>query len=142
LKTTQRSANKLIKTVNDQIAVLEEQIFGRIVAATLLIDCPELAAAQPEQVCALAGLVPMNNASGRMRGQRRIKGGRTSVRCMMFTAAMAVIRTKAANVFKEFYERLTAKGKPKMLALTAAAHKRLRIAHYLLKRKVMWKNNP
>jgi hypothetical protein len=67
LKTTQRIADKLIKTVNDQIAVLEEQIFckidgddslkekfvllqsmpgiGRIVAVTLLIDCPELATA-------------------------------------------------------------------------------------------------
>jgi hypothetical protein len=30
LKTTQRIADKLIKTVNDQIAVLEEQIFGKI----------------------------------------------------------------------------------------------------------------
>jgi transposase len=115
---------------------------GNIVAATLLIECPELEEGKPEQICALAGVVPLNCDSGKMRGRRKIRGGRKVIRTTLFTAAMAgVNRVKENNIFKQLYNRLLEKGKTKMVALIAVAHKILRIAHYILKNKSPWINN-
>jgi hypothetical protein len=77
-----------------------------------------------------------------MRGRRKIKGGRKVIRTILFTAAMAgVNRVKENNIFKQLYNRLLEKGKTKMVALIAVAHKILRIAHYILKNKSPWINN-
>jgi transposase len=115
---------------------------GNIVAATLIIECPELEEGQPEKICALAGVVPMNCDSGKMRGRRKIQGGRKNIRNTLFTAAMAgVNRVKENNIFKQLYNRLLEKGKTKMIALIAVAHKILRVAHFILKNKTPWINN-
>ena len=53
---------------------------GNTVADTLLGDLPELGCLNRRQIAALTGVAPFNRDSGRMRGKRRIRGGRSSTR--------------------------------------------------------------
>ena len=53
---------------------------GPVVAATLLADLPELGKLDRKQIAALVGVAPMNHDSGKKRGYRKTKGGRSEVR--------------------------------------------------------------
>ncbi|MDH5548262.1 MAG: IS110 family transposase [Gammaproteobacteria bacterium] len=57
---------------------------GPVVVNTLLGDLPELGSLSPKQVAALTGVAPYNHDSGKLRGKRRIKGGRHSVRTILY----------------------------------------------------------
>lgn len=104
---------------------------GPIVAATLIAELPELGSLCRRRIAALAGLAPVAQDSGRMRGRRSIRGGRATVRSMLYIAALHASRHGA--VFKAFRARLTAAGKPTKLTLTATAHKLLTILNAMMK---------
>ena len=53
---------------------------GPVTAATLLADLPELGKLDRKQIAALVGVAPMNHDSGKKRGYRKTKGGRSEVR--------------------------------------------------------------
>ena len=99
-------------------------------AATLLGHLPELGTREGRTLAALAGLAPFNDDSGPRRGQRRIAGGRASVRCALYMAAFNAIRYNP--VLKPFYQRLRAAGKPFKVALIATARKLLTTLNTLL----------
>jgi transposase len=99
-------------------------------AATLLGHLPELGAREGRTLAALAGLAPFNDDSGPRRGQRRIAGGRASVRSALYMAAFNAIRYNP--VLKPFYQRLRAAGKPFKVALIATARKLLTTLNTLL----------
>ena len=61
--------------------------------------------------------------SGARHGKRAVRGGRESVRSILFIVASVVRRHEAD--FKEFSDRLTRAGKPKKVVLVAIAHKLL-----------------
>ncbi|MDR1478019.1 MAG: transposase [Planctomycetaceae bacterium] len=89
-------------------------------------------------MCALIGVVPINCDSGKIRGRRKINGGRKRIRTVLFNAAMAAIHiAKEDNIFKQLYIRMEEKGKAKI----AVVHKIARIAHFLTKNKKTWVNN-
>ena len=92
-------------------------------AATLLGHLPELGTLTKGAVASLAGLAPFNDDSGPCKGQRRIIGGRASVRGALSMAACNAIRCNP--VLKPFCERLRAAGKPFKAALIATARKLL-----------------
>jgi len=96
---------------------------GPATTATLLGHLPELGTLSNQQIAALAGLAPFNDDSGPRRGVRRIAGGRTSVRCALYMAALSAARCNP--VLKPFFERLRSKGKPHKLAIIATARKLL-----------------
>lgn len=77
---------------------------GPATAATLLGHLPELGTLTNQQIAALAGLAPFNDDSGPRKGSRRIAGGRTSVRCALYMAALSAARCNP--VLKPFYERM------------------------------------
>lgn len=104
---------------------------GPIVAATLIAELPELGRLCRRRIAALAGLAPMAQDSGKMRGRRSIRGGRANVRSMLYIAALHASRHGA--IFKAFRARLTAAGKPIKLVLTATAHKLLTILNAMMK---------
>ena len=104
---------------------------GPIVAATLIAELPELGRLCRRRIAALAGLAPMAQDSGKMRGRRSIRGGRANVRSMLTIAALHASRHGA--IFKAFRARLTAAGKPIKLVLTATAHKLLTILNAMMK---------
>ena len=109
---------------------------GPITAATLLADLPELGQLNRQQITALVGLAPYNRDSGKKRGKRRIFGGRTSVRCVLYMATLSA--TRHNPVIKAFYQRLLAKGKLKKVALTACMRKLLVIVNTMLKNGQAW----
>ncbi len=113
---------------------------GPETARTLIAELPDLGQGDGSKFCSLAGLVPYNYDSGPFRGQRHIHGGRSSIRNVLYMAALTAVKSvKANNVFKELYERITSK-RPAKVGLIAVAHKMLLIAHALVKNNIQWEN--
>lgn len=104
---------------------------GPIVAAVLVAEMPELGALSAEEAAALAGVAPYNRDSGPFSGTRRIAGGRSSVRRALYMAALTARRKD--GVLKRFYEALVARGKKKLVALTAVMRKLIVLLNRLLK---------
>lgn len=91
--------------------------------ATLMADLPELGTLSNKAIAKLAGLAPLANDSGTRQGIRRTRGGRASVRTILFL--VADIARKYDQSLAEFRQRLIDKGKPKMVIRIALAHKLL-----------------
>ena len=113
---------------------------GAVTAATLLADLPELGTVNRQQIAALAGVAPFNKDSGRKRGRRRIFGGRSSVRRVLYMAAL--VSTRYNPIIKRFYENLLARGKEKKVALTACMRKLLVILNAMVRDQQPWKHAP
>ncbi|MEO2180720.1 MAG: transposase [bacterium] len=84
---------------------------GRVVAYTLMSELPELGQLNRKQIAALVGVVPMNRDSGSYRGKRRVSGGRSKVRMVLYMPMWSSIQHDPK--IKATYERLLAAGKPK-----------------------------
>ena len=104
---------------------------GTITAAILLADMPELGSLRDHAAAALAGVAPYNDDSGPVRGIRRIRGGRASVRRALYMAALSTIRHDP--LLKRFYQRLRASGKKPLVALVAVMRKLIVLLNRLLK---------
>jgi transposase len=109
---------------------------GKTVSRTLLAALPELGTLSRQKIAALVGLAPVADDSGRHRGQRHIRGGRTAVRCALYMAALSAARFNP--VLRAFYQRLRAAGKLPKVALTAVARKLLTILNAMLRSGQPW----
>jgi transposase len=109
---------------------------GPVLSSTLLADLPELGTVSHKQIAALVGLAPLNQDSGKKRGQRVIWGGRASVRAALYMATL--VATRRNPMIRSFYQRLLALHKPKKLALTACMHKLLTILNAMVRRHARW----
>jgi transposase len=143
----QQEINALEEQINQAIAANSEWAetakrlqsvpgVGTITASTLVADLPELGQLNRQKIAALVGVAPFNNDSGKRRGKRRIFGGRTSVRSVLYMAALSA--TKHNPVIKAFYERLLEKGKVKKVAITACMRKLLVILNSMVKSGQDW----
>lgn len=110
---------------------------GKTVAYTLLGDLPELGSLSRKQIAALTGVAPFNRDSGRLRGKRRIRGGRATARTALFLSAMSAVRFNPD--IKCFYERLVKSGKHRKVALTACIRKIVTALNAMLRNGVKWK---
>jgi transposase len=110
---------------------------GPVTASTLLAELPELGTRNRQQIAALVGVAPLNKDSGKMRGKRRVFGGRAPVRRALYMAAL--VATKVNPVIRSFYERLLAKGKEKKVALTACMRKLLVILNSMIRNQQSWR---
>lgn len=153
-----KSLARLIKALEKEINAIDEEIdgmlrnsplwrekedllasvpgVGHITTRTLLAEVPELGTLDRRQIASLIGLAPFTRQSGEWRGRSFIAGGRSSVRSVLFMAAMSARRCNPA--LKAFYERLVAAGKPKMVALIAVARKLLTILNAIVRDKRPW----
>jgi transposase len=111
---------------------------GPITSSILLSDLPELGQLDRKKIAALVGVAPFNDDSGRHRGLRRIKGGRASVRQVLYMAAVAASRFNP--VIRMFYQRLLASGKKKKVALVACMRKLLTILNAMIRDMTPWKS--
>jgi len=111
---------------------------GPITSLILLSDLPELGQLDHKKIAALVGVAPFNDDSGRRRGQRRIKGGRTHVRQALYMAAVAASRFNPT--IRRFYQRLLTSGKQKKVALVACMHKLLTILNAMLRDMQPWRD--
>lgn len=113
---------------------------GEVTVATLLGHLPELGDENRQKIAALVGVAPFNKDSGPRRGKRRIFGGRSSVRRVLYMAALVAVQRNP--VIKSFYENLIQRGKPKKVALTACMRKLLVILNAMLRNGELWRYAP
>jgi transposase len=109
---------------------------GPVLATTLLADLPELGRLNRKQIAALVGVAPLNRDSGQQRGSRHIWGGRAPVRTALYMATVSAVRCNV--VIRAFFERLSAAGKPKKVALTACMRKLLTILNAMMHSRTGW----
>ncbi len=109
---------------------------GPGVSRTLLIDLPELGHLGRREISSLVGVAPFAKDSGTIRGSRRIRGGRASVRTALYLAAMTAARFNP--VLRDLYDRLRQAGKPPKLAFIAVARKLLTILNAIAREKTAW----
>ena len=96
---------------------------GKVTAVALLAGMPELGHRSAKAIAALAGLAPLNNDSGAMRGRRTIKGGRNRIRRALYMAALSAIR--ACRRFKAKYDEIAKRSASAKVAIIAIARKLL-----------------
>jgi len=113
---------------------------GFTTAALLVGEMPEIGTLNRGQTAKLAGLAPLNNDSGRHKGERHIWGGRAPVRAGLYMATLSAIQWNPT--IKAFYERLLSKGKLKMVALTACMRKLLLICNAVVRQRTPWVGDP
>jgi len=104
---------------------------GRVTAATLLADLPELGQLDRKEIAALVGVAPMNRDSGRKRGYRKTQGGRPEVRSALYMSALTGIRYNP--ILKAQYDQMLKRGKEKKVAITACMRKMLTILNAMLR---------
>ncbi|QMV03109.1 IS110 family transposase [Devosia sp. D6-9] len=115
----------------DQALIRSVPGIGPVTASVLAALMPELGRRSGKQIATLAGLAPLNNDSGRRRGQRSIRGGRRRVRQALYMAAVASLRTQSP--LNAFYHRLRQAGKPPKPAPVALARKLLVTINAIMK---------
>ena len=150
--------DRIIKTLDRELKTLEQLIdaavdqhapsrhkrelltsmpgIGNSVAATLIGDLPELGSLNRRQIASLTGVAPFNRDSGKLRGKRRIRGGRAQSRTALFLSAM--VATRFNSDIKRFYERLLSAGKHKKVALTACIRKIVTALNAMLRDNSPW----
>jgi transposase len=147
------SVERIIATLKEEKKRLEEQIeqflneqkgwqeereilssapgVGKVTTATLLADLPELGKMDRKKIAALVGLAPMNYDSGKKRGYRKTKGGRTDVRSVLYMSTL--VATRYNPVIQAQYQHLLKRGKLKKVALTACMRKFLTILNAMVR---------
>ncbi len=147
LKALQKELEALDKDIDDSVRnspvwrAKEDLLrsvpgIGPTIARTLLAEMPELGQLERREAASLAGLAPFTRQSGQWRGKSFIGGGRSNVRAMLYMGAMTAVRFNAA--LRDFYRRLVAAGKPRMVALIAVARKLLVILNAILRDQKPW----
>jgi len=139
----ERMEKRLAKHVHDQAEWAEKQTIlksvpgvGDTLVYTLLADLPELGDLNKNQVAALVGVAPINRDSGKLRGKRRVQGGRANVRTVLYMATLSA--TLCNPVIRSFYKRLVAQGKHKKVAITACMRKFITILNAMVRDHVEW----
>ena len=120
------------KAWQEQMEILDSAPgVGPVTTATLLADLPELGKMDRKKIAALVGVAPMNYDSGRKRGYRKTKGGRTDVRSVLYMSTL--VATRYNPVIRTQYQHLLKRGKQKKVALTACMRKFLTILNAMMR---------
>lgn len=112
------------KTANRMLAILHSHTFKNA-----------------EQVAAFLGLVPVEHQSGSsvLKRPHLSKNGDAKTRAVLYMAA--IMATRYNPDIKAMYERLCAKGKPKMVALGAAMRKLVHQCFGVIKHQQPYRQN-
>ena len=110
---------------------------GPVTVSILLCDLPELGHLSRGEIAKLVGVAPMVHQSGRKDGHRCIMGGRGYVRRVLYMATL--VATRHNELIGQFYRRLHAKGKPKMVTLIASMRKLLTIMNHMARTGECWR---
>jgi transposase len=100
LKEEKKRLDEQIRALMNEQQAWQEQseIFtsapgvGVVTTATLLAELPELGKMDRKKIAALVGVAPMNYDSGKKRGYRKTKGGRTNVRSVLYMSTLVATR--------------------------------------------------
>ncbi|GHT93933.1 IS110 family transposase [Alphaproteobacteria bacterium] len=104
-------------------------------ATRLIANLPELGTVSKREIAVIGGLAPHAKDSGKSSGYRSTKGsGRNVIREILFMPTSCAIQHTPE--IKRFYERLIAKGKKEIVALTACMRKILVQLNAILRKKL------
>jgi len=138
-----RILKRLAKHVEEQTEWSEKQAVlkstpgvGDALVYTLLADLPELGDLSNREISALVGIAPINKDSGKMRGKRRIHGGRAAIRTVLYMATLSA--TQCNPVIRAFYRKLVSQGKHKKVAITACMRKFITMLNAMVRDKCVW----
>ena len=109
---------------------------GDALVYTILADLPEIGRLNNKEISALVGVAPMNRDSGKLRGKRRVQGGRASVRTILYMATLSA--TQCNPVIRDFYKRLVDQGKHKKVAITACMRKFIIMLNAMVRDQCEW----
>lgn len=157
-KAALRSIDAVLATLDKQVESLDRQIrdlldadddfkhldtllrsvpgVGPVLSATLAAEFRELGQTDRRQAGALAGVAPFNCDSGKLKGRRAIRGGRTAVRCVLYMAALAAMRCNP--LIKSFAERLKRAGKLNKVVIVACMRKLLALLNAMIRDNLTW----
>ena len=159
LAITRRQTNARLAQIERQLNALQDEIasllkaspkratayailqsirgIGEVVAAAILIECPEIGTLGKKQAAALAGLAPMTRQSGKWKGKAFIQGGRKYLRDALYMPALVAIRFNPD--LKAKYQTMIKAGKPPTVAITAIMRKLMELANALIRDNRKWK---
>lgn len=109
---------------------------GPVSTSMLLAELSELGQLNRKQIAHLVGVAPLNADSGQWKGQRRVWGGRASVRQSLYLATF--VAKQYNPVIKAFFDRLIASGKPFKVSMVACMRKLLVILNTMLATNTDW----
>lgn len=109
---------------------------GQITSRSLLSGCPEIGRLTRREIAKLVGVAPLNNDSGKYRGQRHIWGGRADVRSVLYMATVSAIRCNA--LIKRYAAKLKSTGKAPKVVIVACMRKLLTIMNAMIKNSTPW----
>lgn len=155
-KLTYRSIKRVLRLLDAQIAQIDKEAddhldrhfkdqrklldsvkgVGPVTIMTLSAALPELGQLQRRQIAKLVGVAPLANDSGQRNGPRRIWGGRSQVRAVLYMATLSAIRHNP--VIEVFHSRLIAAGKLPKVAIVACMRKLLTILNAMLRDHSTW----
>lgn len=113
---------------------------GPVLSSTLITELPELGTLTNKQIAALVGVAPFPRDTGKSNGKRFCKGGRNSVRSVLYMASLSAARFNP--VIKQFYDRLSQNGKLKKVAHIACARKMLVTLNAMTRDNTKWNFQP
>jgi transposase len=157
-RTARSSIDAVLKTLDKQIALLDQQIrklidadddfkhldhqirsvpgAGPILSATFIAELSELGAVDRQEISALVGVAPFNRDSGKFKGQRAVRGGRSQVRNVLYMATLAAMRFNP--LIHRFAERLRKTGKASKVVIVACMRKLLTLINAMIRDDLMW----
>ena len=157
-KPAKNALNAVLLTLEKQIKKLEKQIaaiidsdddlkglcqqlktapgVGDTLACTLLAEVPELGKIPHRKLAALIGVAPIDHQSGNSSHRRRIRGGRASVRAVLYMAAVAA--TRCNPIIKDLFIRQKAAHKPGKSIIVACMRKLLTLLNVMAERNLTW----
>ena len=109
---------------------------GEKTSRMLIAALPEIGRLSAKEAASLAGLAPFARDSGKMKGRRMIRGGRSSVRRALYMSALVASRHN--EDIRVFYQRLRDNGKSGKVALTACMRKLLITLNAVVARGTKW----
>jgi transposase len=153
-KLALKAIDAVLKTIEKQIKNLDAQIaeliesdqgfsacdamlrsapgVGPVLSATIMAELSELGSTGRRQISAL----DFNQDSGRRKGTRAIRGGRTAVRSVLYMGAIAAIRFNP--IIKAFAKRLKQTGKKNKIVIVACMRKLLTLLNAMLRDNLSW----
>ncbi len=109
---------------------------GKVLSSTLITELPELGNLNNKEIASLVGVAPFASESGKFKGKRFCRGGRNSVRRVLYMATLTAARFNP--IIKKQYDNLCEKGKLKKVAIIACARKLLVILNAIMRDNATW----
>lgn len=124
---TWRQTNELLQSVPG---------VGSVLSSTLITELPELGSLTGKEISSLAGVAPFPRESGKWKGKRFCRGGRNSIRRVLYMAT--IVATRFNPIIRQFYENLCQRGKLKKVAIIACSRKLLVILNAMVNNNSAW----